>query len=350
MPAPRLFSEDLEQILDRTRDCWEQFRGGRMFLTGGTGFFGVWLLESLLWANDRLGLNAQVVLLTRDPARFASRLPHLANQGAVTTLAGSLADFEFPSGAFTHFVHAAVEASRKIACETPLRMVDSIVDGTRRVLDLASRSASPKFLFTSSGAVYGPQPAHLERIPEDYEGWANSLHPGASYGLAKRMAEHLCVLYYRHHCVEATIARAFAFVGPHLPLDQNFAIGNFLRDALEGRPIEVLGDGTTVRSYLYAADLAVWLWTILFRGNPGTAYNVGSESGIAISDVANLIAKRFHPARSVSFRQEQVTTRPPDRYVPATFKGRTQFGLTAYTDLEVALDLTVRWSQNQSRT
>jgi nucleoside-diphosphate-sugar epimerase len=350
MPAPRLLSADLEQIVDRTRECWEQLRGGRLFLTGGTGFFGVWLLESLLWANDRLGLNAQVVLLTRDPAGFGSRLPHLATHRAVTTLQGSLADFEFPSGGFTHVVHAAIDASPQIASKTPLRMLDSIVDGTRRVLELASRSASPKFLFTSSGAVYGPQPAHLERIPDDYDGGPNSLHLGATYGLAKRMAEHLCLLYHRHHGVEATIARAFAFVGPHLPLDQHFAIGNFLRDALEGRPIEVLGDGTTVRSYLYAADLAVWLWTILFRGTPGSAYNVGSEQGMPLAETARIVAQHASTTQSIVIRQEANPARLPARYVPETAKAREHLGLVQFTTLDEALTKTLEWQAPRRQT
>ena len=229
-PKYSLFADDLERVLVRTRSGWEQLRGGRLFITGGTGFFGKWLLETFLYANDSLALDAQMVVLTRDPSHFVARMPHLADQPAIQFHAGDVRNFEFPSGAFSHIIHAATEASAQLNEQSPRLMYDVIVDGTSRVLDFARASNAQKLLLASSGAVYGQQPAGMSHVDEDCSGGPNPLAASAAYGEGKRVAEMLCGMASRRDYLEVLIARCFAFVGPYLPLDTHFAVGNFVRD------------------------------------------------------------------------------------------------------------------------
>ncbi len=334
---------DLEHVLDHTRDLWQELRGERLFITGGTGFFGCWLLESFAWANDRLGLNASALVLSRDPQAFRKKAPHLAGHPAIRFHVGDVRGFEFPAGSFSHVVHAATESSAKLNAEEPLTMFDTIIDGTRRTLEFASRSGVKRFLLTSSGAVYGRQPPEITHIPEDYRGAPDPSDPQSAYGEGKRAAEQLCTLYSRRGGFETKIARGFAFVGPYLPLDIHFAIGNFIRDGLKGGPVVVQGDGTPERSYLYAADLAIWLWTILFRGQPGRPYNVGSEAGLPIAGLAQLVAGQFAPTSKVVIQKEPDPGQKVDRYIPSTRRAKEELGLLPLISLQNALIRTIQY-------
>jgi nucleoside-diphosphate-sugar epimerase len=336
-----LLFRDLDHILDHTRDLWDELRGQRIFITGGTGFFGCWLLESFIWANEKLNLNAQATVLTRSPDAFRVKAPHLAGNEAVTLLSGDVRTFDFPKESFSHIIHAATESSAKLNDENPLLMVDTIIDGTRHTLDFAKACGARKFLLTSSGAVYGKQPPELTHIPEDYSGAPDPMDPKSAYGQGKRIAEHLCTLYARQSDIEMKIARCFAFVGPYLPLDTHFAIGNFIRDALNGGPIIIKGDGTPRRSYLYAADLAIWLWTILFKGQSCRPYNVGSEEERSILQIARQVAACLPSAIALEIRGRHDPQRSTESYVPSTRRCFQELGLQAWTELSTAIRRTM---------
>ncbi|SIO55201.1 dTDP-glucose 4,6-dehydratase [Singulisphaera sp. GP187] len=332
---------DLDHVLTHVGPLWEDLRGARLFITGGTGFFGCWLLESLLWADAAHGLGVDVVVLTRSPEAFARKAPHLAGHGALRLHEGDIRDFPDPEGGFSHVIHAATAASAALNAEAPRVMFDTIVEGTRRTLDFAQRSGASRFLLTSSGAVYGAQPATLTHVGEDYRGAPDPTDPASAYGEGKRAAEHLTALAHHASGLGVTIARCFAFVGPYLPLDTHFAIGNFLRDALAGGPVQVGGDGTPYRSYQHAADLMVWLWSILLRGVPGRPYNVGSEAALSIGEVARRIAESLGLRWTVAREPDPGVL--PARYVPSTARARDELGLDIMIPFDDAIARTVQW-------
>lgn len=337
--------EDLAHVLSHTRELWEEVRDGTIFITGGTGFFGMWLLETFANANETLNLNARAVALTRDPGAFVAKAPHLANRGDLELVAGDVRDFAFPSGSFPFVIHAGTTSSAPVE---PLEMYETIVDGTRRVLELAVARATRKLLFVSSGAVYGRQPPELTHVSEDYNGAPDFREAGSAYGEGKRVAEWLCCLAGRQHDFGTKIARCFAFVGPHLPLDAHFAIGNFIRDAMRGGPIRVGGDGTPYRSYLYAADLAVWLWTLLLRGSNQRAYNLGSEAAMPIAELARQVGQSVSPPVSITVATGSVVGRGAERYIPSTERARNELGLREIIPLSEGIRRTISWHQTQT--
>lgn len=334
-----LLRTDLDHILAHTEPLWRELANARLFITGGTGFFGKWWLESIAAANDAFDTHISATVLSRNPMRFAEEMPHMAKRQEFEWLMGDVTGFTFPSGNHTHVIHMATAASAELNDAQPLLMLDTIVAGTRRVLDFARHCSAQRLLLTSSGAVYGPQPAAISHIPEDYPGGPDPLSPASAYAEGKRIAELMCALSPEVECV---IARCFAFIGPHLPLNAHFAAGNFLRDALNGGPITLQGDGRSVRSYLYAADLIVWLLTLLIRGTPGQAYNVGSDEAITTLELAQRIATQA-PGNIEIHVLGAPGNDPAHRYVPNVDHARADLGLPVYLPLDEAIMRTLCW-------
>jgi nucleoside-diphosphate-sugar epimerase len=327
---------DLRHILDHTRDLWTGLHGARIFLTGGTGFFGKWLTGSLAYVRAQIALDIRLTVLSRSTGGVAG----------FDNVRGDVRDFAFPDGGFTHVIHGATPASAALNNSNPGEMFDILVSGTRRVVEFCEASGAKSMLLCSSGAVYGRQPAQIDHVSEDYPGGPDPLLPGSAYAEGKRASELLCATASGlSRCVSA---RCFAFLGPHLPLDTHFAAGNFLGDALAGRTIVVGGDGTPLRSYQHPADLMIWLWTLLARGTHRRAYNVGSEQAVSIGGLAELIRSVVAPATRVEIRGTARHGIPPERYVPSTERARRELGLETFISLEDAIRRTAAWHRERA--
>jgi dTDP-glucose 4,6-dehydratase len=323
---------------------WEPLREANLFITGGTGFFGKWLLEGLDEAQRVHGLKLRATVLSRDPGRFLQAMPHLRNAPWLSFQAGNITSFQPPHRKFTHLLHGAASSDARDYARDPLAGMRTIVEGTRQVMEAMSHQASLRVLFLSSGAVYGPQPAELTHIPEDFPLPPDTEDRGQAYGQAKRESERIVSAACAALSFPCPIARCFAFAGPHLPLDQHFAFGNFIRDALAGGPIRVGGDGTPMRSYLYASELAVWLWSLLMRGE-STTYHVGSDQALSIRDLAQAIAAATDTVVDVA--QEAEAGFKPSRYVPAVTRVPEGLGLRQTVDLAASIRRTLAWHRGE---
>jgi len=338
-----LAEADLTHILCHTGDAFAKLAGRRLVLTGCTGFFGKWLLEAFSFADRHLNLEMQLLVLTRAPAKFKAHFPWIAESPAIEFIEGDVRTFTVDGGPVDYVLHGATSVSPPFASENPVELTDVIVNGTRQALAVTMKRDTKRFLLISSGAVYGTQPPDVAGLREEYVSVPDQA-AASTYGEAKRTAEVLAQRHSLEHGLSLSVARCFAFIGPHLPLEFNFAAGNFIRDGLRGDPILIKGDGTTLRSYMYAADLVIWLIRILVEGAPGATYNVGSGDAVSIADLARLIAERC-PEHSgdITVAGTAIPGALPARYIPDVRKAGEELDLHCRIPLPDAISRTVAW-------
>ncbi len=308
-------------------------------MTGGTGFFGRALLRHWV-ARKEVGLfSEEVGILTRSPHDFLDSYPEFSKLSWLRLFEGDVLDYStLPKNIeIDRIIHAATESTNGAAL-TPYKTYNDITNGSSNILDFAVQNNVRRFLLTSSGAVYGPQPASLDKIPEVYLGRPDPLLPSSAYGLGKSAAEHLCCLYRDKYDLQVVIARCFAFVGRDLPLTAHYAMGNFINDALYGAEINVGGDGTPLRSYMNQSDLARWLLCIFDEGLAGHAYNVGSDQAISISDLAHLVRDILSPNKSVVFKNTASTFKGRSVYIPDISAARNDLNLQITISLRESIE------------
>lgn len=345
MTTRPLLRQDLDHVLSHAEPIWQELAGARLFIPGGTGFFGKWILESIAYANEMLGVDIRATILSRNPQHFlAAEMPHLGDKVEFSWVAADVRNFDFPHERYDYILHLATFTSAYIEKIEPAEMLAAKFMATRRVLDFARHCGTRRVLVASSGAVYGQQPATLKKIPEDYEGAPNPLLPSSAYGNGKRLVEQLCAI---SPDVDHVIARCFSFLGPHLPLDARYAAGNFLRDAISGGPIRVCGNGLSRRSYLYPADLIVWMLTLLKKGSSRQAYNVGSDEILSTKELADQISMQVSAAPVIVENTDR-SGASTNSYIPDITRARSELGLNVVIKLPEAIERTTNWLQSKT--
>ena len=295
--------------------------GKRLFITGGTGFFGKSMLDYRRRHPEWLWSKADWTVLSRSPEIFIAKNSVLAKQQGVSFVAGDVRDFVFPEGRFDAIIHAATSAVTTLSDD---EMTSVVCDGTRHVVDFAKTVGCGKIILTSSGAVYGPRTSPASENDECL--------PVTAYGKGKLQAERMLI----DSGLDVKIARCFAFAGPYLPRTIHYAIGNFVQDCLCGKPIVINGDGTPLRSYLYADDLVEWLFAILERGESGRPYNVGSDEMLSIKELAKKVREVIGGNNEIVVK-ESLPIGLPSVYVPDIKKIKEELGCVIKVSLEEAI-------------
>lgn len=283
----KLYTEDLETTLAHAVDI-EKLYGKKVLITGATGTIGSFAADALIHLNQKEKANIRVLLAGRSVEKLQNQF---GNHDNVKYLSYDLnASIEFDED-IDYVIHAAGNAHPAAFNGDPVGTIVGNVDSTYRLLEYAKNHGGKRFLYVSSGEVYGQGDSSLDAFDETYSGYMDVLSPRSCYPLSKRMAENLCVSYWKQHGVESVIVRPCHTYGPFMTSSDNRAHAQFLHNALAGKDIVMKSAGTQMRSYNYVADCVAGLLTVLVDGEIGEAYNLANpKSTLTIAEFAKKTA------------------------------------------------------------
>lgn len=325
-----------------------ELAGRRLAITGGSGFLGSWLAETVTALNDEHKMDIRLDVLAYRASAWAADYEHLGGRPDVSTRDQDVrSSFEFASDV-SFVVHAAGIPDGRVHSSDPLRVFQTCVTGIGNVLDAASKlSNMAGLLNVSSGLIYGGQ-AGPGGFTEDTFGGLDIGQVSHVYAESKRAAESLCAAYRSQFRIPIVTTRPFTFVGPYQKLNRPWALNNFLRDALGGREIRVHGDGETRRSYMYGSDAACWVLVALVKGTPGRAYNLGSKGVMSIRQLAEEISLQVERRPAVLFRTLPAAQLRQSDFFPSTDRAMQELKVQETVGISSALAKTIAWHKRQA--
>lgn len=315
-----------------------------ILVTGGTGFVGKWIAEMVSYINFTSNLNIKLYLLGRDIVKFKDEVPHLAEKSFINFIEQDVRYLHDLPIDLNYIIHAAGSPDNREHVSDPLKTIETFYKGTQSLLDAASRIQDlKKIVHLSSHQVYGKNETE-QLISENSFGPFEALNIANCYAESKRIAETLCSYYKNNLRLPIIILRPFAFIGPYQDIEKPWAINSFIRDAILGGPIRILGNGLTERSYLYASDMVYCILKSLIDGKIGEIYNLGSSTPISLNELAIKIQNQ-------SGSKMEILTRSSKDYisvsklVPNTDKIKKELNFKEVFTIDEAINRTILWNQ-----
>ena len=286
-----VFLEDMERLCALPE--MKELEGRTVLVTGATGLIGQTLVSALLRSP-----GIRVIACVRDEEK-ARRMFGSLESGNLQLMVADIASMpvqKLPQQV-DYVIHAAIQTSSRAFVDQPVETIFTAIDGTRRALEFAKNNAVRCFLYLSTMEVYGA-PSGDEKIDEGHGTNLDTMQPRSCYPESKRLCEILCASWQKEYGVPVRVLRLTQTFGPGVRYDDGRVFAEFARCVLEKRDIVLKTDGSTCRSYLYTADAASAILTVLLRGRDGEAYNAANEETYcSIRQMAELVAERCAQGR-----------------------------------------------------
>jgi len=330
---------DLEYVDTFVGQTWHKLNNKSIFISGGTGIIGKWLLATIKYEIKKRGLKLKVVVLSRNPKKFWEKFPHLCGNH-LKWIKGDISTFKL-SGKYVYdyAIHGATDIEKR---NKAMNTLLTCINGTKNFFSQITKCKCKRILVLSSGAVYGKPFFSKKNIRETDFGSINPLDSQSAYAEGKKVSELIAFLHSKTNTPKVIIARCFAMVGPYLPLDAHFAIGNFIRDAINGDDVIIKSDGSALRSYLYLSDVASRLWLLLLIGKQ-KAYNIGSPVPISIGSLARCVIKVLKSSSQEKTKKIIFKNAHSSSYVPDVTLFESDYKKYKYLPLQKAILKTAEW-------
>lgn len=347
MNVNRIINDDIKDIYNELQDTLQKIEGSTWLISGGGGFIGGYFLDLLSYCNREIFKKpCKVICLENFISGVPERIEHLRSDKNFRIMNKDVVKPFSIRGRIDYIVHAASIASPTFYRKYPIETIEANVSGLKNLLELSKRKAVKSFLFFSTSEIYGNPPAECIPTSEEYNGNVSCTGPRACYDESKRLGETLCVNYYRQYDIPVKVVRPFNVYGPGLRIDDKRVIPDLFNNALNGKKLELLSNGSPSRSFCYISDAMCGFMKALLSDCSGEAFNIGNDQAeISMLELACAIADSVGGVE-VEYKESEepdYLVDNPQRRCPNLSKAKTLLNYTPKIELKAGLKKLLEW-------
>lgn len=291
--ATMIYQEDSKYISLCKSVDWKSLDNSTVLVTGATGLLGSNLIRGLLYRNKIKGSQIVILALVRELERFEKVFSDVINRSDLVPIVGNVIDFDISDLDVDYIIHGASVTASVSFIKEPVETIITAIEGTKHILDIAVQKKVKSFVYLSSMEVYG-KPENGAILTENLMGYLDPMSVRSSYSESKKMCETLCVSYSSEYRVPVRIVRLTQTFGPGVATGDKRVFADFASHIISNEDIVLMTKGESARMYLYTADAATAILTVLTKGSDGQAYNAANMTTYCtISEMADMLVNEL---------------------------------------------------------